>query len=275
MNRKDYIGGSDMPIILGLSSYKTPYQLWAEKTGLIDQDYEETPLQYWGKKLEPVIIDEFEQRHQVTVARDVEIIHPEYNYLRAHLDGFINDANAVLEIKCADKYMSHLWEDAGTDGIPMQYLVQVAFYCAMKNVDKAYIAVLIGGNDYREYIYNKDAELEDKIMLAAHEFWSLVKKGEAPQAVNIPDLKLMYPQHDPDKTEMADFSTVERLEKLATIKQQMKKLKELEGSHKFEIMKYMGNAECLTDLDDNPLCTWKANKRGSRTFLMKEKNING
>ena len=34
--RKLGIGGSDMPIILGLSTYKTPYQLYLEKTGIVD-----------------------------------------------------------------------------------------------------------------------------------------------------------------------------------------------------------------------------------------------
>ena len=31
--RKKYIGGSDAGAIVGLDEYKTPYSLWAEKTG--------------------------------------------------------------------------------------------------------------------------------------------------------------------------------------------------------------------------------------------------
>jgi len=33
MERKGFIGGSDAPIILGLSPWKSPYQLWLEKIG--------------------------------------------------------------------------------------------------------------------------------------------------------------------------------------------------------------------------------------------------
>ena len=32
--RKSRIGSSDIPIILGISPYKTPYQLWEQKVGL-------------------------------------------------------------------------------------------------------------------------------------------------------------------------------------------------------------------------------------------------
>ena len=42
--RKLGIGGSDMPIILGLSNYKTPYQLYLEKIGEAESTYEDTEL---------------------------------------------------------------------------------------------------------------------------------------------------------------------------------------------------------------------------------------
>lgn len=267
--RRGFIGGSDIPIILGLSKYKTPYQLWAEKTGLITDDYKETELQYWGKLLEPIIRDEFARRNKVEVHQLDTIIHPEYNYLRAHIDGYIAEKNAVLEIKCADKFTAHLWEEAGTDGIPMQYLVQVAYYCHMTSADSATIAVLIGGNDYREYVYTRDVELEESIIDAAHQFWDAVQNNIAPEAVNIADVKLMHPKHDPDTIVMVNYETDSRINDLAIIKEKIKSLKNLEEEHKFEIAKFMGKAECITDLEGKPLVTFKANKRGARTFLLK------
>src|SRR6185312_1484725 len=96
--RRNSIGGSDMSIILGLSSYKTPYQLYCEKKGIIDNSSEQTQLQYWGNQLEVLIRKEFRKRNRVKVTTPKEvIIHPFYSFLRGNLDGFIPKWNAVFE----------------------------------------------------------------------------------------------------------------------------------------------------------------------------------
>jgi len=172
--RKLGIGGSDMPIILGLSNYKTPYQLYLEKIGESVGDDAQTPYQYWGQQLESVIRDEFAKRNNVIVETPDTSIHPFHDYLRGNVDGFIPAWNAVLEVKCSAGFMAHEWGEDGSDVIPMQYLVQVAHYCAVLNADFAYIAVLIGGNDYREFKYTRNFELESKIMDAAKTFWECV-----------------------------------------------------------------------------------------------------
>ena len=57
--RKKGIGASDTPIIMGFSSYKTPYQLYLEKLGLVDDTEKETEVQYWGNELERPIMRHF------------------------------------------------------------------------------------------------------------------------------------------------------------------------------------------------------------------------
>jgi hypothetical protein len=42
-----------------------------------------------------------------------------------------------------------------------------------------------------------------------------------------------------------------------------------EEQYKFNIMQFMQDAECLVDKEGRPIISWKANKRGSRTFLVK------
>lgn len=37
-SRKAGVGGSDMSTILGLNSFKTPYELWLEKTGRVEPE---------------------------------------------------------------------------------------------------------------------------------------------------------------------------------------------------------------------------------------------
>lgn len=269
-DRKLGIGGSDMPIILGLSSYKTPYQLYLEKTGMVESDYEETELQYWGHQLEPIIVNEFKRRNNVTVTESPDtFIHPFHDFLRGNLDGFIPELNAVLEVKCSNQFMAKEWGEPGSDVIPMQYLVQVAHYCAITNADKAFIAVLIGGHDYREFRYDRDLELENLVIDAAKTFWECVQTKTPPAAVNQIDLRLMFPQHAPEKVVTINTEVAEQLTTLAETKFKIKALSEVEDKYKFNIMQFMKDAECLVDDCGKPLISWKANKRGARTFLMK------
>jgi putative phage-type endonuclease len=263
------IGGSDMPIILGLSTYKTPYQLYLEKIGQVESSQEITPYQYWGSQLEGVIRDEFAKRNNVVVETPDSVVHPFHDCLRGNVDGFIPEWNAVLEIKCSSGFMAHEWGENGSDTIPMPYLVQVAHYCAVLNADCAYIAVLIGGNDYREFKYTRNHILESKITNAALAFWKCVQTRTPPPPVNQVDLRLMYPKHNPDKTKKIAPDINKQLTTLAETRFKIKQLNDMEDKYKFNIMQFMQDAECLTDDSGRPIVSWKANKRGSRTFLMK------
>lgn len=267
--RKLGIGGSDMPIIMGLSSYKTPYQLYLEKIGEIETSQDMTEFQYWGHRLEGIVRDEFSQRNNVTVECPDTIVHPFYSFLRGNIDGYIPEWNAVLEVKCSSGFMAHEWGEDGSDVIPLPYLVQVAHYCAVTNADCAYIAVLIGGNDYREYKYYRDNVIENKIIEEAKIFWDCVQNKIPPKPINQIDLRLMFPTHNPEKTKTIEPDVKEQLTTLVETRFKIKELSEVEEKYKFNIMQFMEDAECLIDGQGIPIISWKADKRGSRRFLVK------
>lgn len=268
-DRKLGIGGSDMAVILGLSKYKTPYQLYLEKIGELDDEVNNQYV-YWGNKLENVVREEFATRNNVTVKTPETFIHPEYSFMRGNLDGFIPEHNAVLEVKTASGFTASQWGESGSDVIPMQYLVQIAYYCLLSNADVAYLAVLIGGNDYREYKYTRNLDIETKLIEEAKAFWHCVETRTPPQLVNQIDLKLMFPAHSPDKTKETTAELKEHLKAVNDTRFKIKQLNEIEDKHKLHIMQFMQDAESLVDVDGTPLVTWKANKRGARTFLFKQ-----
>jgi len=267
--RKLGIGGSDMPIILGLSNYKTPYQLYLEKKGILSTGDEMSPVQYWGNRLEAVIRDEFADRNKVLIQTPDTIIHPFHDFLRANIDGYIVSWDAVLEVKCSSQFMASEWGEDGSDYIPMAYLAQVAHYCSVLNAQSAYIAVLIGGHDYRQYKYVRDAELEKTIIDAATAFWDAIQKDLPPPATNQVDLRLMFPRHIPEKTINVSNGIDTHVKNLTDAKAKMKELQAIEEESRFKIMQYMENNECIVDEAGKPLITWKVNKKGSRTFLLK------
>ena len=58
--RRRGIGGSDAGVILGLNPYKSPWQLWLEKTGQTEPDDLSTnEYVYWGTKQEPLVAERF------------------------------------------------------------------------------------------------------------------------------------------------------------------------------------------------------------------------
>ena len=268
-DRMKGIGGSDVGIILGLSTYKTPYELYLEKKGLLIPAQKMTPQQEWGHRLEPIIREKFQENNDVKIIEPETTIHPFYEFMRANVDGFIPSTNMVFEAKSSGAFMAKDWGDDGSDIIPMSYLTQVAHYVSVFNADGANIALLLGGNDYREFIYKRDYTLEQTIIDACNTFWGWVQNNIEPNPINIDDLKLKYAKEDVTKLITANAELELLIPSFADIKRQQKELKVMETEHKYKIMEYMKDATCLIDCNGEPLVTLKATKKGNRTLLLK------
>ena len=53
------IGGSDAGIVMNISNYKTPYELWEEKTGAKKPVFQTSEAIEKGNALEPILIELF------------------------------------------------------------------------------------------------------------------------------------------------------------------------------------------------------------------------
>ena len=267
--RHEGIGASDTPIIMGYSSYKTPYQLYLEKIGAIDASEEMTEQQYWGNALEPIILTRFSEENDVRVTFPDTVHHPDYPFIFANLDGWVASENAVIEVKSANSYQRKEWDMALTDGIPLVYLIQVAKQCLITNATRGYCAVLIGGMEYKQFIYERDAALEDLILKADIEFWRCVQNRIEPDPMSTSDCRLKFPTPHPDKIADANFRTMNALVGLMNVKASIKDLNAEEDRLKMELMSHMGNAEYLMGQDGELVATWKATKKGTRVFNIK------
>lgn len=268
-NRLNGIGASDSAIIMGFSTYKTPYELYLEKTGLVSIDEDkETEQQYWGNKLEAVVLQHFAEHNDVKVTTPDTVYHKDYPFIFANLDGFCPELNAVIEIKCSSSFMKSTWDEAQEDGIPMQYLIQIAKQVAIVDAQVGFCAVLIGGNEYRQYTYERDKDLENMILDADIKFWGCVANKIEPEPITISDLVIKYPKST-HASIPCDSNIIWDIE---SVRQERDKIKIHEQNlekYKMKIMSYMKHADCIVDADNIPIATWKQNKRGSRTFLIK------
>lgn len=267
--RVEGLGASDSPIIMGYSTYKTPYQLYLEKTGLVTSEEEVTEQQYWGNALEPLIIQRFAEENNVKVSFPDTIYHADYPFIFANLDGFLESENAVVEAKSANAYQRKEWDSGAVDGIPLVYLVQIAKQVAVANADRGYCAVLIGGCEYHQFVYERDKALEELIIQSDIRFWECVQKRIEPDPINTNDCRLKYRMVTPEKIASATFTTSKTLTELSSVKTEIKQLSETEDRYKMDLMRYMQDAEYLMGPDGEIVATWKANKKGTRVFNIK------
>lgn len=179
--RRSSIGGSDVGTILGFNKYKSPYQLWLDKTGQLDIDTSDpSEAAYWGNVFEETVANEFARRTDKKVRVDNHMyFHKDYPFLSANVDRRIVGENAILECKTASMFLADRWED---DNIPEQYIFQVQHYLNVLDKDYAYIAVLVGGQKFQWKRIERDQELIDIIQENLIYFWETnVLGGIAPE----------------------------------------------------------------------------------------------
>lgn len=162
------IGGSDASAIVGLNKYKSPVQLFLEKTGQIESE-EAGESAYWGNVLEDVVAKEFSIRTGLKVQRKNAILmHPEYPFIIANVDRLIVGKKEGLECKTASEYLKGEWVD---DEIPAQYLIQCQHYMLVTGYQSWWIAVLIGGNKFIYKKIERDEEIIQYLLQEEKNFW--------------------------------------------------------------------------------------------------------
>lgn len=252
--RKNGIGGSDASAILGLNKYATPYTVWLEKTGRVEaDDLSGNEKVYWGNVLEDVIAKEFEKRHPEYFVREPGemYVSKEHPFMLASVDRMLHgqeisdstiylypEPSALLEVKTCGEWRKSDWDE----GVPPYYLAQVNHYLAVTGLDEAWVAVLIGGQEYREYNIKRDEYDIAYLIEKEAEFWKMVQDDVMPPVTNgeIDGKAVLdqFPEDDGGFLQLPD-SDVPDIQTLDFIKAQIKDLegkkKEIEASLKQRI----------------------------------------
>jgi putative phage-type endonuclease len=270
VDRTKYIGGSDIGAILGLSRFKTPLEVWMEKTGKETKKVDSLPLRF-GSFAEDFVAREYSRATGFELLHDESIyLHPEHSYMSAHIDRFVLGAqgalrpNRILECKTANPFSSGDWGEIGSDEVPMGYLCQCIWYMAITAIDKTDLAVLFGNSDFRIYEIARDPALEALVIAKAATFWDEhVLKDIPPPASNEQDCQTLFSKGDPAKSIEAGQETLELTKRLQLLNSEIDVREEEISSIKQNIMSQMGEAELLT-YQGRTLASWKAPKPSFR-----------
>lgn len=193
-DRGKYVGGSDIPAIMGLSPYKTRRQLLEEKAGIRTSGFGGNKFTNYGNLAENAI------REYAGIIYGMQFVPEkvEHDYIRCHLDGYDNECGTVLEVKTTGKLPKSVEECK-------QYLVQILYYMVNIGANDGVIAVYERPEDFENVqeeveqinpekvaffdIYLPDyAELVSEIMEELRKFWNELEeiKSKKDELVAIP-----------------------------------------------------------------------------------------
>jgi len=257
--RKQGLGGSDVAAILGLSKWATPLDIYIDKISEEVEEQELTNFQEWGNRLEPLIIEKFTDATGLKCSiTNKTFKHPKHQFMLANVDALIPEENAILECKTVNSFGAQEWGIEGTDQIPDYYLTQCIHYAEVLDAAKVYIAVLIGGNDFRIYQYERNHELGNLIIEKEKTFWEQhIKKEVPPSPSTHNDIKNLWNKATEGKSIKGNSEVQSLIEKLTQLQIQRKILdKEIEEI-KHTLSSFMKDAEQLLDHQDQIRVTWK------------------
>lgn len=175
------LGGSEIAAVLGQSPWESRFSLWHRKVGTIGP-VDLTEEMEWGTRLEDAIATKFADEHpDLVVIPTGTYRHPEREWQIGNPDRLLSDGDAivaVLEMKFS--LFGDGWGPTGTQDIPPHVRMQLQWYMSVLGLPVAYIALLVGGYDYREYEIEFDPTEVEELLTAGAEFLESIANGEVP-----------------------------------------------------------------------------------------------
>ena len=237
--RKAGITATDTPVIMGVSAFKTPYRLWCEKIGRMQEpDLSAIPAVRYGVQNEARALRLFEeQTSDIIMPACAE--HDQYPIFRASFDG-LNTAGEPVEIKCpSEDVLNDVKARATQSDAYRMYVWQVMHQIFVADARKGWLVFLDGD---KLIVFGVD---RDEKMIA-----DIKEKG-------IAFFESIVMQTEPDRDPERDFYTPQTPEevdnwvgnanawrriqfKIDELKSEIERLKDSQETFRQELLKQMG-----------------------------------
>lgn len=223
--RRKKIGASDAPIILEVSPWKTPYQLWLEKTsGVLPAT---SARQKRGVELEELARQTFEKKTGMIMFPKV-ILHPTFDWMMASLDGIDIDGQSIVEIKCPGQ-TDHDTAKAGK--IPEKYIPQLQHQLAVTGLKLAYYFSFDGSEGVIVEV-ERDNDYIERMIDLEKAFWECVESCSPP------------PLKDRDFVNRQDGDWIEASQKWLEAQKRLGELENEEKSLRELLIRMAGSQSC-------------------------------
>ena len=223
-DRERYLGGSDIPIIMNLSPFKSRYDLLLEKAGCKENTFEGNIYTEYGNIMEPKIREyinsdlsiKFIEGKHVREAQGDEIIG-----VRIHTDGERVDEfenGEILEIKTTSNIHNRV------DDYKI-YLVQLLFYMVNCGAPYGRLAVYERPEDYSEEF---DPDRLQLFAIEANEYLDLIEEIKRALDLFIEDLEKVKANPFITEEELLPCEIPDITNRILAFEYQLEQMKEVE-----------------------------------------------
>ena len=231
-----YIGGSDIPAIMGISPFKTRFQLLQEKARIVEPDFKGNEYTEYGNVMGSKIRDYVNETFNRNFAPDVLM----NGVFRFNLDGLDKECCEVLEIKTTSQIHGKL-EDYKV------YLVQLLPYMRMAGAVRGFLAVYQRPDDFDETF--------NPLLLTVYEvhiddYSDLLEEIDTQVEIFKKDLEKLRENPFITEEELQPIEVVEYANKVLALEQQLESMKQLEKELK------SAKAELKRLMQENDVKKW-------------------
>lgn len=233
------VSASEAAIIMNRSPYKSPWRLWAEKTGLVlEANLDNNPLIRAGIQQEPEALQRFEDKHDVLLlplCGESE----RFPLMRASFDG-LSEHNEPVEIKCPHEttFLDVLLNREASEAYQL-YWCQVQQQLLVSEAQRGFLFFYHQGQDL-EFEIQRDEAFLTALVESAMDFWSAVKSKKEPS--KDPERDLYLPKgHAEQQWQQLAASYRNRAVKIADLKAELKTLEDDQAGIENTLVLLMGD----------------------------------
>jgi putative phage-type endonuclease len=271
-DRMKYIGGADIAAVIGISPWRTPHELWLDKSrprveGAMGRRNPKARGVRWESVVAEMLVEQLQED-----GHDVEIVAMNRRYKDADLpflaseidfeiilDGEDEITNVELKTVHPFKLVKDGWGESGTDQMPTHYTAQVMHGLGVTRRRKGILAALFGADELRAYPVAADDAVINYLRGEARRFWNNhVIEGVAPPPINLKDLDRLYPKElEGGAPLLADEGLVHALLRLRAVDKEIKAREAEALTLEFEVKQHMKDAVAVVLPNGKTAVEWK------------------
>lgn len=238
--RRTGIGGSDIGAIVGVDPFRTPMDVFLEKTGRAEE--ESSPVMERGTRLEPIVLELYTERtgHKLKKAKFRR--HREHSFLIANPDALIRGTRerpiGILEGKTLS---SNQFRKVVDHGLFAHHQLQMQNYMLVCDLSWAAIAIL--SPDQWQFTINlveANPGVQKTIVEVCEVFWFQYVQTDTPPPGDITKWQIELPEVGGRVMTRKDEDFLDAVTRAIGARDMLKEAKELDGTAKSKLKEVCG-----------------------------------
>ena len=246
------VTSTEVSALFGLSPYLTEFELFHQKRDGVTVKFEPNERMKWGNRLESAIAQGAAEDMGWNIAKLNVYMRDQAARIGSSFDFEIkSSANGpgILEVKNVDwvQYQKN-WIDDGNGNIeaPEHIELQVQHQMEISGFEWCAIVALVGGNEQKIVLRNRDRDIGKSIREKTGEFWNRVLQNQPPSADYTRDAEFIIKQLRRDSVEGLVAEADEQLENMIRdyefIRKEHSDLEKIKDQRRAEILERIGQA---------------------------------